>query len=59
MARSTITNRHVDYFKENIMENKELKGVFKGNCNRTACQKPGAMWYNLQLDFTIVLNVLI
>ena len=23
-----------------------LKGVFLGNCNRTACQKPIATWYN-------------
>ncbi len=24
----------------------ELKGVQGGNCNRTACQQPGATWYN-------------
>lgn len=24
----------------------ELKGVKGGNCNRTACQMPGANWYN-------------
>lgn len=24
----------------------ELKGKYGGNCNRTACQKPGAVWYN-------------
>ena len=24
----------------------ELKGVEGGNCNRTACQQPGAVWYN-------------
>lgn len=24
-----------------------LKGVFNGNCNREACQLPGATWYNL------------
>ena len=23
-----------------------LKGVHGGNCNREACQKPGALWYN-------------
>lgn len=23
-----------------------LKGVKDGNCNRTACQRPGASWYN-------------
>ncbi len=23
-----------------------LKGVFNGNCNRTACQKPHATYYN-------------
>jgi hypothetical protein len=25
---------------------KELKGARDGNCNRTACQKPGATWWN-------------
>lgn len=24
----------------------KLKGVQGGNCNRTACQKPGATWFN-------------
>lgn len=24
----------------------KLKGLFEGNCNRTACQKPDAVWYN-------------
>lgn len=24
----------------------DLKGKFQGNCNRTACQAPGATWYN-------------
>ncbi len=24
----------------------ECKGVKHGNCNRTACQRPGATWYN-------------
>ncbi len=24
-----------------------LKGKFNGNCNRTACQAPGATWYNI------------
>lgn len=24
----------------------DLKGVKGGNCNRTACQKPNAWWYN-------------
>jgi len=24
----------------------KLKGVEGGNCNRTACQQPGAIWYN-------------
>jgi len=23
-----------------------LKGKYEGNCNRTVCQKPGAVWYN-------------
>jgi hypothetical protein len=23
-----------------------MKGEYQGNCNRTACQKPGAVWYN-------------
>lgn len=26
--------------------NLKLKGVFEGNCNRTACQKPDAIWFN-------------
>ncbi len=26
--------------------NKPDKGDFKGSCNRTACQKPGAIFYN-------------
>jgi hypothetical protein len=25
---------------------KSDKGFFKGSCNRTACQAPGATWYN-------------
>lgn len=25
----------------------KLKGKYNGNCNRTACQKPGATWFNL------------
>jgi len=24
----------------------DLKGVYKGNCNRKACQKPNAIWFN-------------
>ncbi len=24
----------------------ELKGIRGGNCNRTACQQPNAIWYN-------------
>jgi len=24
----------------------KLKGISGGNCNRTACQKPNAIWYN-------------
>ena len=24
----------------------KLKGVEGGNCNRTACQQPNAVWYN-------------
>jgi hypothetical protein len=27
-------------------KNQELKGKYKGNCNREVCQKPGAIWYN-------------
>ena len=27
-------------------ENKPDKGLFNGSCNRTACQKPGALFYN-------------
>ncbi len=23
-----------------------LKGTYQGNCNRTACQSPGAVWWN-------------
>lgn len=26
--------------------NTELKGKYGGNCNRTACQQPGAVWWN-------------
>jgi hypothetical protein len=26
--------------------NKENKGKRLGSCNRTACQQPGAFWYN-------------
>lgn len=28
------------------MENKSDKGEFGGSCNRFACQKPHAVWYN-------------
>lgn len=28
------------------MENKADKGHYRGSCNRTACQAPGATWYN-------------
>lgn len=27
-------------------EEKQDKGEFKGSCNRSACQQPGALWYN-------------
>jgi rubredoxin len=27
-----------------------LKGKHNGNCNRTACQRPGATWYNPIMD---------
>lgn len=34
-------------FDQNFTKNpEELKGAFNGNCNRTACQQPGAVWYN-------------
>lgn len=26
--------------------NQVLKGTWGGNCNRTACQQPGAVWWN-------------
>jgi hypothetical protein len=32
--------------KNGIAERQRLKGIFNGNCNRTACQKPGATWFN-------------
>lgn len=28
------------------MENLNSKGLWKGACNRTACQKPGALYFN-------------
>lgn len=28
------------------MEDNEDKGLENGNCNRSACQQPGAIWYN-------------
>ncbi|MDR9847063.1 hypothetical protein [Herbaspirillum huttiense] len=28
-------------------QKKALKGVMGGNCNVTACQKPGATWWNI------------
>ena len=31
--------------EENLPDPK-LKGKYLGNCNRTACQKPGAVFYN-------------
>lgn len=32
--------------KAKIEERKELKGQKDGNCNVTACQRPGAYWWN-------------
>lgn len=29
----------------------KLKGAEGGNCNRTACQQPGAVWYNESTHF--------
>ena len=29
-----------------MTENKSDKGFLGGSCNRTACQAPGAIWYN-------------
>lgn len=28
------------------MPTREDKGLYGGSCNRSACQKPGATWYN-------------
>jgi len=28
------------------MKSPTLKGIFNGNCNRTVCQEPGAVWFN-------------
>ena len=28
------------------VKSEDLKGKYQGNCNRTACQRPGAIWYN-------------
>ena len=33
------------------MENKTDKGVHGGSCNRTACQKPTAFYYNHSTRF--------
>lgn len=37
--KKTIEFKHVD-----------LKGVFNGNCNREACQSPGATFYNFSTE---------
>lgn len=29
-----------------LLPNPALKGVKNGNCNRQACQRPGATWFN-------------
>lgn len=38
--------REINKMKGNEAPDPKLKGVKGGNCNRTACQKPVANWYN-------------
>ena len=36
----------MSYAPLNPRPDAKLKGIQGGNCNRTACQLPGANWYN-------------
>lgn len=39
-------NKTNEIMIKEIEPNTEIKGIFNGNCNRTACQKPHATYYN-------------
>lgn len=43
LSTSPIHGSHND---SSSSKPEDLKGVKDGNCNRTACQKPGATWFN-------------
>ena len=43
MLRCPVCNR---YKPDRCTCNKPDKGELGGSCNRTACQQPGAAWYN-------------
>ena len=35
---------------EAVKAREALKGTYLGNCNITACQRPGAVWFNRAMD---------
>ncbi len=43
-----VVRRNVNLFRDGppIPPNKPDKGDKNGSCNRTACQRPGANWFN-------------
>ena len=46
---NSLTKRFLKRSRPAIQQVKpepSLKGKFKGNCNMTRCQKPGATWFN-------------
>lgn len=49
--RRTGGNNIPALLTESIAKNKKLalKGVKDGNCNVTACQRPGATWWNTSM----------
>ena len=45
-SMSSMIRKAVQELSEDETPDPALKGVYERNCNRTACQKPGAVWYN-------------
>ena len=45
-SMSSMIKKAAHQLSEDETPDPELKGKYEGNCNRTACQRPGAVWYN-------------
>jgi hypothetical protein len=46
LTAKKIDTTAIDIETGGLEPDPKLKGLFGGNCNRQACQKPGAVYYN-------------